>query len=100
MTIFDCYEFVVPRFAVEEYGLKGNELLVYSYLFTCTERGKGRIFCSPEDFKEAANISRESVFNVLDSLKQKGLIKREKFIIFNREHFGYSVKTPKNYKGV
>ena len=98
MIIFDLRDYIVPRFAIEEYGLKGNELLVYSFLFTYTDEGKSRVFCTTEDFEEATNISRQSLFNVLGSLRQKGLIKIEKFILFNREHFGYSVKTPKNYK--
>ena len=98
MIIFDLRDYIVPRFAIKEYKLKGNELLVYSFLFTYTDEGKSRVFCTTEDFEEATNISRQSLFNVLGSLRQKGLIKIEKFILFNREHFGYSVKTPKNYK--
>ena len=100
MTVLDPRDYLVPRFAIEEYGLKGNELLVYSFLFTYTDEGKSRICCTTEDFEEATNISERSVFRVLDSLKQKGLIKNEKFILYDREHFGYSVKTPKNYKEV
>lgn len=98
MTVLDPRDYLVPRFAIEEYGLKGNELLVYSFLYTYTDEGKSRICCTTEDFEEATNISERSVFRVLDSLKQKGLIKNEKFILYGREHFGYSVKTPKNYK--
>lgn len=72
---------VVHGWMINDLQLKGNELLVYSCIFSFSQDGENWFTGSVQYLADWCNTSRQTVHNVLKSLISKGLIlKHERYI--------------------
>ncbi len=68
----DVPYFQIPN-AVFDVGMDKHELLVYFYLARCGNRGT-RAFPSYQTIAKKCGVSRRTVINAVNRLKQKGII--------------------------
>ena len=72
---------VVPGHARTRFGLKGNELLVYGLLYGFSQDGESWFTGSASYIAEWVGTSKNTVYKVLKSLVEKGVVeKREKTV--------------------
>lgn len=86
----DSKKFVkIMPFMVEELGLKGNELIIYAIIYSFSSSDCGRYSGGIEYLMQWTSLSKQGVINVLQSLRDKGLIARLK----RKTRFDYTVGT-------
>ena len=66
--------FIVPG-EVFDYGLKPNEIVVFSYLCSCADNNSFDCFPSVKKIAKACNMGQSTVRVVIHTLQEKGLIK-------------------------
>lgn len=70
----------VQGWMVEELGLKGNELLAYALVYGFSQDGGSAFTGSVAYVQRWLGCARQTVFNVLQSLEKRGLIRKEERI--------------------
>ena len=100
---------LMPGFTITRLGLTGNERLLYSLIWGFTKDGESEFTGSINYMAEWLNLSRRSVFNILNSLENKGLIERTDTFVNNVKLVKYKALLPdiiqfhrgcKNFTGV
>lgn len=72
----DTFVTLLP-FMLDELCLKGNELIVYAVIYGFTMHGEGGWFTGSASYiADWCGCTRQTVFNALRSLEEKGMIKR------------------------
>jgi predicted transcriptional regulator len=66
--------FIVPG-EVFDYGLKPNEIVVFSYLCSCADNNSFDCFPSVKKIAKACNMGQSTVRVIIHTLKEKGIIK-------------------------
>jgi predicted transcriptional regulator len=66
--------FIVPG-EVFDYGLKPNEIVVFSYLCSCADNNSFDCFPSVKKIAKACNMGQSTVRVIVHTLKEKGIIK-------------------------
>lgn len=74
MTIARDDFLLVKWWMVEELGLRGNELLIYSLIWSFSRAEEQRFYGSIEYIMKWTGASKRTVYYVLNSLLEKGLI--------------------------
>lgn len=73
----ESFKFIVRDFMIAQLNLKGDELLVYSFIFNvCNEKRTGYVG-SIEFLADHTSCSKKSVSACLRTLERKRLIRRE-----------------------
>lgn len=75
----------------EDLGLKGNDLIVFAFINGYSQRGQGCYFGSLAYLQEVCGISRRTAIDILNSLVEKGLIRKSDVFVFGERKTGYSV---------
>lgn len=75
----------------EDLGLKGNDLLVFAFINGYSQRGMGCYFGGLPYLQEVCGISRRTAIDILNSLEEKGLIRKADVFVFGERKTGYSV---------
>lgn len=99
VTIDDNAYLLIPAFARKDYGLRGNELLVFSLVYGFSQDGLSRFTGSIAYVMEWVGIGRRTAIGILNNLCQKGLLR--KFVRYDdaRLRCDYSAVLPGKRKG-
>lgn len=76
MSVKDGSYIVIPAFAVNELGLKGNELLMFSIVFGFSQDGESWFTGTRAYLAEWCGCSKVTVTKTLSSLCERGLLKK------------------------
>lgn len=85
----DCLQ--LKGWMINDLGLKGNELIVYALIYEFSRATGLGFFGSVEYMMAWTNTSKKTIYNVLDSLLEKGLIIKGEAEYLGREHSYYGV---------
>lgn len=69
---------VIQKWMLTKLNLKSTELLVYAIIYGFSQDGQGECWASLDYFLLWTGASRRSVIRAINSLEEKGLIKRRK----------------------
>ncbi len=70
------WSITILPFMTKELKLSGNELILYALIHAHTDDEANAWRCAPNTVSEMLNISRKSVYNLLDKLVEKRLIEK------------------------
>jgi len=87
----------IQGWMISELSLKGNELLVYALIYGFSQDGNTKFEGSLSYIAEWLSASKQTAINVLKSLEEKNLIKKEQVVINNITFNRFSVV--KNFDG-
>lgn len=82
----------ISGWMVNKLNLKGNELLIYSIIYSYSRDGQGLFFGSLQYLSEFTNSSKRSVINNLQSLVDKELIEKREVVENNVKYCQYRCK--------
>ena len=66
----------IQAFMVSEYGLKGNELIIYAVIYGYSQDGEHWYYGSKAHLAAWCGASKNTVGNCIKSLIEKGLVER------------------------
>lgn len=66
--------FMVMSWMVKKYGLNGNDLVGYAYLYAETNQGKEAYTGGYRGLSEGIGVTAPTAYNVLSKLKKNNLI--------------------------
>ena len=69
--------FMVAGWMVTELGLKGNSLLIYAYIYGCSQDGSGDYHGGVQYLADLLGIHYNSVVKILADLVEKGHLTKE-----------------------
>lgn len=75
---------------IEDLGLSGNELLAYAVIYGFSQDDKSKFYASSSYLAKWLGCTRRTVFTVLSSLVDKGLIEKQEVEIFGLNQPSYS----------
>lgn len=84
-------EIIIPINLIKETKLKGNKLLLLSIIIKETKE-KGKMSYSLSKLAKILHTTKESVYNSLMSLVQKGYVEREVYVINKVRYVDYISK--------
>ena len=87
----DKWWFTIMQEMREDLGLKGNDLIVFAFINGYSQRGQGCFFGSLAYLQEVCGISRRTAIDILNSLEEKGYIRKSDVFVFGERKTGYSV---------
>ena len=64
---------------IERLGLKGNDLVLYAYLWDATKQGREMYMGDHRNLTAVLNVTIPTAYNVLRNLETNGLIVRDGF---------------------
>ena len=79
----------IPLWINEYLGLNGNELILFSYIYGFSQDDCSYCYSSITEITNTMHISRRNVFNLINSLLEKGLIIKEETEVYGKTMIGY-----------
>ena len=81
----ECKRIFIEGWMAEKLNLKGNELITFALIHGFSQDKDHKHHVSAQNIADWAGTSKRVVFNILKSLLDKGLIKKE-------EHYEYGIR--------
>ena len=79
----------IPLWVNEYLGLNGNELILFSYIYGFSQDDCSYCYSGITEITNTMHISRRNVFNLINSLLEKGLIIKEETEVYGKTMIGY-----------
>lgn len=79
----------IPLWVNEYLGLNGNELILFSYIYGFSQDDCSYCYSGITEITNTMHISRRNVFNLINSLLEKGLIIKEETKVYGKTMIGY-----------
>ena len=84
---------LIPLWASKNLGLKGNELMVFSYIYGFSQDGRSYCFTPMKEICELLNITPKTIFNCIKSLTEKNLLQKLDLDFSNTSGSGYKINS-------
>lgn len=84
---------LIPLWASKNLGLKGNELMVFSYIYGFSQDGRSYCFTPMKEICELLNITPKTIFNCIKSLTEKNLLQKLDLDFSNINSSGYKINS-------
>ena len=84
---------LIPLWASKNLGLKGNELMVFSYIYGFSQDGRSDCFTPMKEICELLNITPKTIFNCIKSLTEKNLLQKLDLDFSNINSSGYKINS-------
>lgn len=92
---------VIPGWAINRLGLKGNDLIIFSIIYGFSQDGESEFSGSIQYLCDCLNVSRPTVINSLKNLVSLGYITKRvetiNGVVFNR--YKVSLQVVENFNG-
>ena len=84
---------LVPLWSSKDLGLKGNELMLFSYIYGFSQDGRSYCFTPMKEICELLNITPKTVLNCIKSLTEKNLLQKLDLSFSNTSDSGYKINS-------